>query len=160
MTPQSYHPPISKCIYIRLLLSLHKQFNSRLLKVPNVVLASERRMVALTNPFLSTLMDLKPKSCPLYHSKTTMGRPWIILALLGLVQITVVYAQLVIEPTAQEVVDAALEALGGTGPISQLKGITFHAPKLDSRSYIVNSVVLTKTASIDRDHLCKATTLQ
>ncbi|KAG8672180.1 hypothetical protein FPOAC1_005442 [Fusarium poae] len=62
-----------------------------------------------------------------------MGRPWIILALLGLVQITVVYAQLVIEPTAQEVVDAALEALGGTGPISQLKGITFHAPKLDSR---------------------------
>lgn len=60
-----------------------------------------------------------------------MRTPWFSLALLGLVATTSVHAQLVVGPTAQQVLDAALDALGGTGPISQLTGITFHAPRLD-----------------------------
>ncbi|PTD06895.1 hypothetical protein FCULG_00005498 [Fusarium culmorum] len=59
-----------------------------------------------------------------------MRTPWFSLALLGLVATTFVHAQLVVGPTAQQVLDAALDALGGTGPISQLKGITFHAPRI------------------------------
>ncbi|KAL6917141.1 hypothetical protein FSST1_008636 [Fusarium sambucinum] len=59
-----------------------------------------------------------------------MGRSWFILALLGLISTTPVHAQLVTGPTVQGLVDAALDALGGTGPISQLKGTTFHAPSI------------------------------
>ncbi|KAF5244602.1 hypothetical protein FAUST_2118 [Fusarium austroamericanum] len=59
-----------------------------------------------------------------------MRTPWFSLTLLGLVATTSVHAQLVVGPTAQQVLDAALDALGGTGPISQLTGITFHAPRI------------------------------
>jgi hypothetical protein len=63
-----------------------------------------------------------------------MKRTWSVLALLGLVSTTSVGAQLVIGPTAQEVLNTALDALGGVGPISELKGVTFHAPRLDFQS--------------------------
>ncbi|KAH6993026.1 hypothetical protein EDB82DRAFT_566564 [Fusarium venenatum] len=65
-----------------------------------------------------------------------MGWSWFILVLLGLVQITVVYAQLVTGPTAQGLVDAALDALGGR--------ITFHAPSIYRSRSLMQSYQLTR----------------
>ena len=52
-----------------------------------------------------------------------------LLALLGLVCPALVDAQVL--PNHQEVVHTTLAALGGVGPLSQLKGVTFQAKRLD-----------------------------
>ena len=52
-----------------------------------------------------------------------------LLALLGLVCPALVGAQMV--PNHQEVLNTTLAALGGVGPLSHLKGVTFQAKRLD-----------------------------